>query len=74
MKDHLKSKFQQWYAQEVTKQLQTTLLSQIKVDVTLQVVKSPSDSWIMSGWQALEKRPKVAINGFRKSGILDVIR
>ena len=29
------------YAQEVTKQLQTTPLSQIKVDVTLQVVKSP---------------------------------
>ena len=58
----------------MTKQLQTTPLSQIKVDVTLQVVKSPSASWIMSGWQALEKRPEVAINGFRKSEILDVIK
>jgi len=28
----------------------------------------------MSGWQALEKRPEVAINGFRKSEILDVIK
>jgi len=55
----LKSKFQQWCAEEVTKQLQTTPLSQIKVDVTL---KSLSASWIMCGWQALEKRPEVAIN------------
>ena len=58
----------------MTKQLQTTPLSQVKVDVTLQVVKTPSATWIMSGWQALEKRPEVAINGFRKSGILDAIK
>ena len=74
MKDHLKRNFQQWYAQEVTKQLQTTPLSQVKVDVTLQVAKTPSATWIMSGWQALEKRPEVAINGFRKSGVLDAIK
>ena len=34
MKDHLKSKFQQWYAQEIKKQLETVTLSQVKVDVT----------------------------------------
>ena len=74
MKDHIKSQFQQWYAKEVTKQLQMTPLSQVKVDVSLQVVKVPSANWIMSGWQALEKRPEVALNGFRKSGILDAIK
>ena len=73
MKDHLKSSFQQWYAQEVKKQLETIPLSQVKVDVGLQVIKSPSANWIISGWQTLEKRAKVAINGFRKAGILDSI-
>jgi len=67
MKDHLKSKFQQWYAKEVRRQLETIPLGQIKVDVGLQVVKSLSTNWIISGWQALEKRPEVAVNGFRKS-------
>lgn len=73
MKDHTKSKFQQWYAQEVKKQLQTTL-SQVRVDISLQVVKVPSATWIISGWQALEKRPEVALNGFRKSEISDAIK
>lgn len=74
MKDHLKSKFQQWYAQEIKKQLETVTLSQVKVDVSLQVIKSPNANWIISGWQALEKRPEIAINGFKKSGICDVIK
>ena len=73
MKDHLKSKFQQWYAQQVKKQLETVPFGQVKVDVGLQVIKSPSANWIKSGWQTLEKRAEVAVNGFRKAGILDAI-
>ena len=73
MKDHLKTSFQQWYAQEVKKQLEFVPLNQVKVDVGLQVIKSPSANWIMSAWQTLEKRAEVAINGFRKAGILDAI-
>ena len=73
MKDHLKSKFQQWYAQEVKKQLETVPFGQVKVDVGLQVIKSPSANWIIAGWQTLEKRAEVAVNGFRKAGILDAI-
>jgi len=75
MKDHLKNKFQQWYAQEVKKQLETIPLSQVTVNVGfgLQVIKIPSAKWIISGWQELEKRPEVAVNGFKKAGNLDVI-
>ena len=58
---------------ESKKQLETIPLGQVKVDVGLQVVKSPSANWIISGWQALEKRPEVALNEFRKSGMLDAI-
>ena len=33
MKDHSKAKFQQWYANEVSKQLETIPVNQVKVDV-----------------------------------------
>jgi len=39
----------------------------------LGVVKNPSASWLVSVWQELEKRPEVAINGFKRAGIVDAI-
>ena len=41
MKDHLKTKFQQWYTNEVRKQLETIPINQVKVDVSLSIVKGP---------------------------------
>ena len=73
VKDGMKVKFQQWYADEVKKQLQTTPVNEIKIDVNLSVVKNPSASWLISVWQELEKRPEVAINGFKRAGIIDTI-
>lgn len=73
MKDHLKSKFQAWYANEVSKQLKTTSVESIKVEVNLAVVKNPSANWIIAAWNELAKRPQIAINGFHKAGILDAI-
>ena len=58
----------------IKKQLETVTLSQVKVDVSLQTIKSPNANWIISGRQALEMRPKIAVNGFKKSGIFDVIK
>ena len=69
----MKAKFQQRYADEVKRQLQTTAVKQIKVDVNQAVVKNPSASWLISVWRALEKRPGAAINGFKKAGIIDAI-
>ena len=73
VKDGMKAKFQRWYANEVKRQLQTTPVNQIKVDVNLAVVKNPSAGWLISVWQSLEKRPEVAINGFKNAGIIDAI-
>ena len=55
MKNHLKSKFQTWYANEVRKQLKTTAVQSIKVEVNLAVVKNPSANWIITAWNELEK-------------------
>ena len=41
MKDRLRANFQSWYAKEVSKQLKTTSVKNVKVDVNLGVVKIP---------------------------------
>ena len=74
LKDGMKAKFQQRYADEVLKrQLQTTAVKHIKVDINLGVVKNTNASWLIFVWRALEKRPEAIINGFRKAGIIDAI-
>jgi len=60
VKDHLKSKLQVWYANEARKQLKTTSVESMKVEVNLAVVKNPSANWIIAAWNELEKRPEMA--------------
>ena len=48
---------------------ETIPVNQVQVDVSLSIVRCPSANWIISGWQALEERSDVAINGFKISGI-----
>ena len=61
VKDGMKAKFQQWYADEVKKQLQTTPVKEIKVNVNLAVVKNPSASWLISVWHGLKKGLKLPL-------------
>jgi len=74
MKDRLRANFQSWYAKEVSKQLKTSSVKEVKVDVSLGVVKIPSAKWIMEAWKEMESNPNIAVNGFRKAGILDAIK
>ena len=79
LKDEMKKRFQVWYADEVQKQLKDVPVDQVKVDLTVAidltvtVIKDKCTNWIISSWQALQERPDVAINEFRKAGILDAI-
>lgn len=68
VKDELKSRFQSWYASEVKKQLEHVPVHEVKVDVTATSIKARSCKWIMAAWQAIEKRPEIAINGFQRLG------
>ena len=72
IKDEMKKRFQSWYAAEVQKQLKEVPVEDVKVDVA-SAVKTKSANWIISTWQALEVRPEVAINGFKKAGIYDAV-
>ncbi len=74
MKDEMKSQFQLWYASEVQKQLKDAIpINSVKVEVSGAAVKNKSANWIISSWHAIENKPDMAINGFRKVGILDAI-
>ena len=74
MKDEMKKRFQGWYAAEVQKQImEGVAVDDVRVDLAAAVIKAKSANWMISSWQALEKRPEIAINGFRKAGILDAV-
>ena len=74
MKDEMKKRFQTWYAEEVQKQLQDNVpLDQVKVEMPASIMKIKSANWMISSWQALQQRPDVATNGFRKAGRLHAV-
>ena len=63
MKDELRAKFHVWYASEVEKQMKEIPAEMVKVDVAMSNIKGRS----------VQGRPEIAINGFRKAGILPAI-
>uniref|UniRef100_A0A1X7TZ08 DDE-1 domain-containing protein n=1 Tax=Amphimedon queenslandica TaxID=400682 RepID=A0A1X7TZ08_AMPQE len=73
-KDEMKKHFQGWYATEVQKQMQNNVaVSDLKVEMPTSLLKNASANWIISTWSSLQQRPQIAINGFRKSGILSAV-
>ena len=73
MKDELRRRFHTWYAEEVSKQLRTVSIHEVRVDTSAAVIKSKSLGWFVSAWQSLSSRPTLAINGFKKAGIYDAV-
>ena len=70
----MKRRFQTRYAAEVKKQLNDDIpIEQVKVELPASIIKNESAKWMMSAWQALPKHPDIAINGFRKAGILNAV-
>ena len=61
-------RFHQWYAEEVSKQLKTVSVHEVRVDVSAAVIKAKSLVWFVSGWHSLSARPTLAINSFKKAG------
>ena len=48
MKDEMRKRFQAWYAENVCKQLEEgTPLEEVKVDITLSVIKNHSTNWMI---------------------------
>ena len=74
LKHEMKKRFQGWYAEEVRKQIMDGVaVDDVRVDLAAAVIKAKSATWMISSWQALEKRTEITINGFQKAGILDSV-
>ena len=71
LKADMKTRFQLWYAAEVQRLLKES--DSVKVDVSAAAIKHRSAGWVISSWKAIEGCPEIAINGFRKTRILDEI-
>ena len=43
------------------------------MDIAAATIKPLCARWIQAAWQDLEEKPDIAINGFRKAGILNAV-
>ena len=68
-KDFLRSKFEQWYAQQIFEQGD---LMPIKFPMTL--MKPLGAQWVMELYSYMLNHPEIIRNGFRAAGILDVLK
>lgn len=72
-KEFLRSKFQAWYASQVSTQGQAG--SVIKpIDLKLSTVKPLGAKWLIELYDYFKKRPEIIINGFKATGIIDVLK
>lgn len=55
------------------KQLRSVPLDKVEVDLTAAVVKTNCARWIQSTIESIQKRPELAINGFKECGILQAV-
>ena len=70
-KAEMKTQFQVLYAGEVQELMKESEC--VEVDVSMTAIKHKSAGWVMSSWNAIQDRSELAVNGFRKAGILDAI-
>ena len=72
-KDFLKRKFERWYSDEVTKQLQGASdveSAQIQpVDLCVAAVKELTAEWLVEMAEYIASNPQFVVNGFRRAGI-----
>ena len=72
IKDCLRSKFQLWYAMNVSQQLKEKTVVK-PADLRLSVMKPLGAKWLMEAVSELESRKELIINGFSNAGILDAV-
>lgn len=75
LKDHLKTKFTQWYADQVSAQLASgKTIEAVKINMCMSVIKPTSANWILFAYDCIRFVPNVVCNGFCKAGIVDALK
>ena len=70
LKDHLRNKFQSWYLEQVSKQLEQGKESK---DSSVSVMKPHSANWIISAIDYLRSEPSIVRGGFVDAGIVEAL-
>lgn len=74
-KDFLKQKFEEWYTEQIVKQLEGQDVENIEVldltpiDLSSAVVKEKSAKWLVELAEYMANHPDIIVNGFIKTGI-----
>ena len=75
----MKRQFKEWYAEEVTKQLQGKDFRELEeaellpIDLSMPVMKEVGAKWLVEMADYLSDTPQLVVNGFIQSGITAVI-
>ena len=73
-KQFLKSKFECWYAEQISKQLDDrSNVYDIQVPLKLSVIKPIHAKWLLGLYDRLQNSPYSIINGFEMAGIKDAL-
>lgn len=71
-KDFLRRKFQEWYSEQVMKQLEGVDIETCElepIDLSLSVLKEVGAKWLVEMAKYFEDNPMIIVNGFIRSGI-----
>ena len=74
-KDYLKAHFDEWYSQQVIKQLEGRELEDLNdidiqlIDLSMSVMKEVSARWLVEVAERISDNPQLIVNGFLHSGI-----
>jgi hypothetical protein len=70
LKDNLKAKFSEWYADQVNCQLEKGIpINGVEIDMHTSVLKPKGVNWVLHAYDSILSNPSIIHNGFMKAGI-----
>ena len=73
-KKYVSSKFNEWYAERVSKQLMNGMRRFAKVSLKLSDLKPLHAKWIVEMYGDLKQQKESVVKGFEKAGILEAVK
>lgn len=70
-KDYMRSKFQEWYSNQIKQQLE--MEAHEEVDTILSVMKPIVSQWTIDMYNYFKSNPSIIVNGFNEAGIHDTL-
>ena len=67
-KEYLRRQFQQWYSDQIFKQMEDGTDGKI-VDLAMSIVKPLGAMWLIGLYSYMKANPDIIINGFKNAGI-----